>query len=72
VSCTADAVPYGATLSPLVGTGSSARTASNHCIFTFNGSSPVAVGATRTLTYFTNSFFFTAASNVVVTDSMCQ
>ena len=37
--CTNDAVPSGASLSPLSGSGSSAHTTSNHCVFTWATSS---------------------------------
>ena len=67
--CTADYVPPGATLSPLTGSGSSARTVSNHCVFTWNNASPLAVGASKTFNYSTDSNNFSAASNVVVTDA---
>jgi hypothetical protein len=62
-NCTADYVPPGATLSPLTGSGSSAKTVSNHCIFTW-ASAPLAAGASRTFNYSTNTQSFTAASNV--------
>jgi hypothetical protein len=70
-SCTADALPSGATLSPLTGSGTSARTVSNHCIFTWP-SATLAAGATKTFNYSTNSQSFTAASNVKAGAVSCQ
>jgi hypothetical protein len=67
--CTADAVPSGATLSPLTGTGSSARTVSNHCVFSWSNASPVASGGSKTFNYSTDSQNFKSASNVQVSDA---
>ena len=70
VNCTADAVPSGATLSPLTGSGTSARTVSNHCVFTWPSAS-LAAGASRTFNYSTNSQSFNAAINVVAGNLSC-
>src|SRR5262249_17682278 len=59
--CTNDAVPAGATLSPLSGSGSSAYTTSNHCVFTFTGS--LASGASKTFNYSADDTDFSAAAN---------
>jgi hypothetical protein len=67
--CTADEVPSGATLSPLTGSGSSAHTVSNHCVFTWSNASPVANGGSKTFNYSTDKQNFTKASNVKVSDS---
>jgi hypothetical protein len=69
VHCTNDYVPPGATLSPLNGTGSSARTVSNHCVYSWSNASPVAPGGSKTFNYSTDSQKFKSASNVVVSDS---
>lgn len=68
--CTNDYVPPGATLSPLNGSGSSARTLSNHCVYTWSNASPIATGGSKTFNYSTdnNSSSFKAASNVQVSD----
>src|SRR5580700_10390721 len=50
--CTNDAVPSGAKLGPLKGSGTSATTQSNHCTFTFTAS--LAAGATKTFNYSTD------------------
>ncbi len=68
--CTADAIPAGATLSPLTGTGTSAHTTSNHCVFTWP-TATLAPGATRTFNYSTDSQSFSAASNVVAGNLTC-
>jgi hypothetical protein len=68
--CTADYVPPGATLSPLTGSGSSARTVSNHCVFSWSNASPVAQGGTKTFNYSTDSQSFKSASNVKVSDAL--
>ncbi len=70
VSCTADAVPSGATLSPLTGSGTSARTTSNHCIFKWSSAS-LAPGASRTFNYSTNSQSFNAATKVTAGSLTC-
>jgi RHS repeat-associated protein len=74
--CTADqdAVPAGATLSPLVGTGLSAHTPSNHCMFTWTNTTPLLAGKSKTFHYSTNSndSSFTSVDNLVVSDSMCD
>jgi hypothetical protein len=66
--CTADYVPPGATLSPLTGSGSSAHTVSNHCVFTWSNASPVAPGGSKTFNYSTDVQNFKSASTVVVSD----
>jgi hypothetical protein len=74
VHCTNDAVPPGSTLSPLTGSGSSAKTTSNHCIFTWPNGPALAANATKPINYSTdsNSSSFTAASAVTVSDSTCM
>jgi hypothetical protein len=72
IHCTNDAVPYGARLSPLTGTGSSAYTTGNHCVFTWTSAAPLAPGASLTMNYSTNSPDFSAASNVVASDPICH
>jgi len=67
--CTNDAVPSGATLSPLSGSGSSAATKSNHCVFTFTGS--LASGATKSFNYSTDSTSFSKASNAAASSASC-
>jgi hypothetical protein len=69
VHCTNDAVPSGATLSPLTGTGTSAQTTSNACTFTWTQS--LAVGATKTFNYSTDATNFSSATNVRVTSASC-
>jgi hypothetical protein len=66
-----DYVPPGATLSPLTGTGISARTTSNHCVFTWANAPALASGAAKTFNYSTNSQSFSAASNIQVSDPQC-
>jgi hypothetical protein len=68
--CTNDYVPPGATLSPLTGTGSSARTVSNHCVFSWSNASPISAGGSKTFNYSTdnNSKTFKSASNLQVSD----
>jgi hypothetical protein len=68
--CTNDAVPAGAVLSPLTGTGSSATTTSNTCTYTWSGTT-LASGSSLTMNYSTDSQNFSAATNVVVHDSVC-
>src|SRR5437899_2773953 len=70
VHCTNDAVPSGATLSPLSGSGSSAATKSNHCKFTW-ASAKLASGASTTFNYSTDASNFKSASKVVVTSKSC-
>jgi hypothetical protein len=68
--CTNDYVPPGATLSPLNGSGPSARTLSNHCVYTWSNASPIASGGSKTINYSTdnNKTSFTSASNLQVSD----
>lgn len=68
--CTAepDAVPPGATLSPLTGTNPP-RTPSNHCVFTWERAPVLRSGSSTTFHYSTDSQSFTKASKVVVTDT---
>ena len=69
--CTNDAVPSGATLSPLTGSGSSAYTTSNHCIFTW-GSASLAPGASKAFNYSTDSSTaFSAATSVSAGSGSC-
>jgi hypothetical protein len=68
--CTNDAVPSGATLSPLTGTGTSAETTSNVCTFTWTQS--LAPGATKTFNYSTDATSFSSATNVHVTSGSCS
>jgi uncharacterized protein YjbI with pentapeptide repeats len=72
VHCTNDAVPFGATLSPLTGSGASAHTTANHCVFTWSNASPLAAGASLTFHYSTDSSSFSAATNAVASDPVCQ
>src|SRR4051812_48095167 len=67
--CTNDAVPSGAKLSPLTGSGSSAHTKSNHCVFSWTTS--LAVGASKTFNYSTDTSSFSAATSVVASSSSC-
>jgi hypothetical protein len=69
--CTNDAVPVGAVLSPLTGSGTSAYTSGNHCVFTWNSTS-LAAGASKTFNYSTSSQSFSAASNVKAGPLGCQ
>ena len=68
--CTNDAVPAGAKLSPLSGSGSSAHTTSNHCVFTW-ASSSLAAGASKTFNYSTDATGFSSAQNVVASAASC-
>jgi hypothetical protein len=68
--CTNDAVPSGAVLSPLSGSGSSATTKSNVCTFTW-ASKTLAAGASLTFNYSTDSTSFTAATKVKVASASC-
>jgi hypothetical protein len=70
VHCTNDAVPSGASLSPLNGSGTSATTKSNHCKFTW-ASAKLASGASKTFNYSTDSSSFSSASKVTVTSNSC-
>ena len=71
--CTNDAVPSGATLSPLTGTGTSAMTTSNHCVFTWTNASPMAAGASKTFNYSaTTTGSFDAKASTQVHDSILQ
>jgi hypothetical protein len=72
VHCTNDYVPPGATLSPLTGSGSSARTTSNHCVFTWTNASAIGAGLSKTFNYSTDSQSFSSASNLGVSDSVCS
>jgi hypothetical protein len=67
--CTNDAVPSGATLSPLTGSGMSAHTTSNHCVFTFTAS--LAAGASKTFNYSTDVASFSSAASVSVSSASC-
>ncbi len=64
--CTNDAVPSGATLSPLTGSGSSAYTSSNHCVFTWT-SSALGAGSSKTFNYSADTQNLSAAANPRVT-----
>ena len=66
--CTADYVPPGATLSPLTGSGSSARTVSNHCVFTWTNTTTLQPGQSKTFNYSTDTQNFNSASNVRIKD----
>lgn len=68
--CTNDAVPSGARLSPLSGSGSSAHTTSSHCVFTWAASS-VAAGASKTFNYSTDATGFGSVQNVVASAASC-
>jgi hypothetical protein len=71
--CTNDAVPSGATLSPLSGSGTSAYTSSNHCVFTWTNTSPLAAGSSKTVNYSTTgSATFDAKASTVVSDLVCN
>jgi chitosanase len=70
--CTNDAVPPGSVLSPLTGSGTSAHTVGNHCVFTWTNAPALASGATKTFNYSTDTQSFSAASNVSASDSLCQ
>jgi hypothetical protein len=69
VHCTNDYVPPGATLSPLTGTGSSAHTTSNHCVYSWSNASPVAPGGSKTFNYSTDSQNFKSANNLKASDA---
>jgi chitinase len=68
--CTNDAVPSGATLSPLAGSGTSAHTTSNHCTFTWK-SATLASGASKTFNYSADSASFSAATNAAASSPSC-
>jgi hypothetical protein len=68
VHCTADAVPQGATLTPLTGSGTSAHTTGSHCIFTWTNTTALAKGGTKTFNYSTDSQSFDEALSVTVSD----
>jgi hypothetical protein len=68
-NCTNDYVPPGAVLSPLNGSGPSARTVSNHCVFTWTNASPIYSGGSKTFNYSTNTQNFSSASNVSAYDT---
>jgi hypothetical protein len=68
--CTNDSVPAGATLSPLNGSGSSAMTTGNHCIFTWT-SATLGSGASMTFNYSTDASDFSAASKLGIKYASC-
>ena len=68
--CTNDAVPPGAVLSPLSGSGTAAATSANRCTFTWSTRS-LAAGASLTFNYSTDSNHFVAATNVAASASSC-
>jgi hypothetical protein len=71
--CTNDAVPSGAVLSPLTGTGTSAHTSSNHCVFTWTNATALAAGASKTFNYSTDtSASFDAKASTEVHDAACN
>jgi PKD repeat protein len=70
--CTNDVLPTGATLSPLTGTGSSARTISSHCVFTWSNTTPLASGASKTFTYAADAIGITAATSPLASDPACR
>jgi hypothetical protein len=72
--CTNDSVPAGVTLSPLTGSGASAYTSSNHCVYTWGSSAmPLAAGASWTFYYSTDSTTsFDSKASTVVHDSVCN
>jgi hypothetical protein len=69
--CTNDSVPSGATLAPLQGSGASATTTANHCVFTWHGAT-LSAGASKTFNYSTDSSQGIAAANVVVSYASCS
>jgi hypothetical protein len=69
--CTNDAVPSGATLSPLSGSGSSAKTVSNVCKYTWS-SATLAAGGSLTFNYSTDNTNFTSARSVSVSSPSCS
>jgi hypothetical protein len=72
VHCTNDAVPFGAKLSPLTGSGTSAYTSGNHCVFTWSNGQSLASGASLTFNYSTDRNGFSSATGAVATASLCQ
>ncbi len=68
--CTNDAVPSGAVLGPLTGSGSSAKTTSNTCTFTW-ASKSLGAGSSLTFNYSTDSSSSTAASGVRASSPSC-
>jgi hypothetical protein len=71
--CTNDAVPTGAVLSPLTGSGSSAYTTSNHCVFTWKNTTALAANASKTFNYSTDtSSTFDAKASTKVRDTVCN
>jgi hypothetical protein len=72
VHCTNDAVPFEAKLSPLAGSGATATTVSNHCVFTWTNAAPLAPGQSLTFNYSADSASFSAALNVIAGDPVCQ
>jgi N-acyl-D-amino-acid deacylase len=70
--CTNDSLPPGATLSPLNGTGSSARTVSNHCVYTWPSATPLAPGGSLTFHYSADTAAsFDATSRSDASDAVC-
>jgi hypothetical protein len=71
--CTNDATPSGVVLSPLTGSGATAYTTSNHCVYTWTaGVTPLAAGASWTFYYSTDTTSsFDAKASTVVHDSVC-
>ncbi|HEY0713495.1 MAG TPA: hypothetical protein VGF45_12530 [Polyangia bacterium] len=67
--CTNDYVPPGATLSPLNGTGPSARTVSNHCVYSWTNGSPIYSGSSKTFNYSTDTQNFSSAANIKAYDN---
>jgi RHS repeat-associated protein len=75
--CTDDAVPSGATLLDLVADADPTQpkhTATSHCVFNWPAGPALAVGATLTFNYSTDSApaSFTSASSLVATDAACS
>ncbi len=69
--CTNDTVPSGAKLTPLTGSGSSAATTSNHCVFTW-ATAKLASGASTTFNYSTDSTSFSAATSASASSASCS
>src|SRR5207249_2750820 len=70
--CTNDAVPAHATLSPLNGSGTGAKTVSNHCVFTWS-KAPLASGASLTFNYSADTTAsFNATGSTAVHDAICS
>jgi uncharacterized repeat protein (TIGR01451 family) len=74
VHCTNDSVPAGVVLSPLTGSGTSAYTSSNHCVYTWTaGVTPLAPAVSWTFYYSTDSAgSFDSKASTVVHDSVCN